>query len=316
MNDAAARTLAGLNAAAEHIWPPMQAMLEAHIEHASPPRPACGLTVEVLASIASTNTELMRRARAGHNDPVLLVTVDQTAGRGRMGKTWVSQPGDSLTFSLGLPLQPANWAGLSLAVGVSLADALATHLPAHLRPQLQLKWPNDLWLGGAKLAGILVETAHAGSHPHVVVGVGINITPPAATWPPAATLAATPAPGAAATTTTTTTAATAAAAWPGVPPTGLADCAPQLDAASVLKAVAPALLNDVLAFEVLGFSAFAQRFALRDALRNQPVVLSDGTQGTGCGVDDSGALLVLTTDGMRTIHSSEVSVRPKGMAPC
>ncbi len=83
-----------------------------------------GLTVEVLPEIDSTNTELMRRARAGRIDPVLLVGERQTAGRGRLGRGWDSEPGKSLTFSLGLPLAPADWSGLSLAVGVTLAECL------------------------------------------------------------------------------------------------------------------------------------------------------------------------------------------------
>lgn len=290
-------TLARLNTAAERLWPVLHAAWEAH----TPPAPGgngthrtpTGLSIEVLASIDSSNTELMRRARAGHTDPVLLVAVDQTAGRGRMGKAWVSQPGHSLTFSLGLPLHPAQWAGLSLAVGVSLAESLAALLPAPQQAQLALKWPNDLWLNGAKLAGILVETAHVGSHPYVVVGVGINVVPPDP----------------------------AALAHAGVMPTGLGAHVPTLDAADVWHAVAPPLLNDLLAFESLGFSAFAQRFAQRDALHGQTLTLSDGTGGTGCGVDDDGALLVLTTKGMRTVSSNEVSVRPQspptgGATPC
>ena len=108
-------------------------------------------TVEVVPSIDSTSSELMRRARDGLVDPVLLVTEEQTAGRGRMGKGWHSRPGQSLTFSLALPLAPADWSGLSLAVGVSLAESL--------HPDVRLKWPNDLWLQERKLGGILVETA-------------------------------------------------------------------------------------------------------------------------------------------------------------
>ena len=73
-------------------------------------------TVEVLPSIDSTSSELMRRARDGLVDPVLLAAEEQTAGRGRMGKGWHSRAGQSLTFSLALPLAPADWSGLSLAV--------------------------------------------------------------------------------------------------------------------------------------------------------------------------------------------------------
>ena len=175
----AGQPLAALNAAAEQLWLRLNAILEAHQSGDDPAgRQRNGISIEVLASIDSTNTELMRRARAGQCDPVLLLATEQTAGRGRMGKTWLSEPGACLMFSLGLPMQPAHWAGLSLAVGVSLADTLASTLPAAIAPRLQLKWPNDLWLCGAKLAGILVETAHVGTRPYVVVGVGINITPP------------------------------------------------------------------------------------------------------------------------------------------
>ena len=83
-----------------------------------------GFTVEVLPSIDSTSSELMRRARAGLMEPVLLAAEEQTAGRGRLGKGWHSKAGQSLTFSLALPLAPADWSGLSLAVGVSLAESL------------------------------------------------------------------------------------------------------------------------------------------------------------------------------------------------
>ena len=76
----------------------------------------------------------------------------QTAGRGRQGKAWWSEAGASLTFSLGLPLAPGDWSGLSLAVGLALADALdplpgaGLASPAGPPPRLGLKWPNDLIL--------------------------------------------------------------------------------------------------------------------------------------------------------------------------
>jgi BirA family biotin operon repressor/biotin-[acetyl-CoA-carboxylase] ligase len=124
-------------------------------------------TVEVLPEIDSSNSELMRRARSGQHEATLLVAERQTAGRGRMGRVWQSQPGDSLTFSLGLSLAPKDWSGLSLAVGLSLAE--------NLHPDIRLKWPNDLWLEDRKLGGILVEAATMGGRSHVVVGVGLNI---------------------------------------------------------------------------------------------------------------------------------------------
>ena len=85
-----------------------------------------GLRVEAVAQTDSTNTELMRRARAGAVPPAtLLVAETQTAGRGRLGRSWVTDsagPGrlPALTFSLGVVLAPQDWSGLSLAVGVAL----------------------------------------------------------------------------------------------------------------------------------------------------------------------------------------------------
>jgi BirA family biotin operon repressor/biotin-[acetyl-CoA-carboxylase] ligase len=135
-----------------------------------------GLSVEVLAQADSTNTRLLERART-EAEPCLLVAEAQTAGRGRQGRAWTSAPGASLTFSLALPLAPADWSGLSLAVGVALADALES--PAG-RPaetlRIGLKWPNDLWLLdppqdgagvagrsiGRKLGGVLIETVASG----------------------------------------------------------------------------------------------------------------------------------------------------------
>ncbi len=243
-----------------------------------------GFTVEVLPEIDSTNSELMRRARAGLAEPVLLVAEQQTAGRGRLGRGWHSKAGQSLTFSLALPLAPTDWSGLSLAVGVSLAESLP--------PQVRLKWPNDLWLEQRKLGGILVETASHGDgqlRRTVVIGVGINIA-----RPDSAAVAA----------LAKTGAATAMA------PAGLAEVHMGITAGETLARVAPALVRDVLTFEVHGFSAFASRFAQRDALRGLPVRLSDGTEGTASGVDAQGALLLRTPQGTRSVTSAEVSVRP------
>ena len=259
-----------------------------------------GFTVEVLPTVDSTNTELMRRARAGQSDPVLLVAEQQTAGRGRLGRAWRSQPGDSLMFSLGLPLAPADWSGLSLAVGVSVAESLQPVLPppGSATPRVGLKWPNDLWLGGAggerKLGGILVETASfvapqgaaapasAGTR-YVVVGVGLNIRPPDA-------------------------------AGMGLPPGGLQEVDVLLDAPTALLRVAAPLVAMLQSFAGYGFAPMQPRFALRDVLQGRSVVLSDGHSGTAQGVGEDGALWVLTDSGMQPVTSSEVSVRPTGLA--
>jgi len=234
-----------------------------------------GFTVEVLPEIDSTNSELMRRARAGRTEPVLLVGERQTAGRGRLGRAWLSAPGDSLTFSLGLEMAPADWAGLSLAVGVSVAESLD--------PAVRLKWPNDLWLQDRKLGGILIETASFGDGAaaarYAVIGIGINVAP-------------------------------RSAAGLATPPACVRDLLPQADAPGVLQRLAAPLVRDLLGFAQAGFRPFHARFDARDALRDRPVSLSDGTVGTAHGVSESGALLVHTAAGLRPVASSEVSVRP------
>jgi len=233
-----------------------------------------GFTVEILPEVDSSNTELMRRARAGQLEPVLLVAERQTAGRGRLGRAWQSAPGASLTFSLGLPLAPADWSGLSLAVGVSLAESL--------HPAVRLKWPNDLWVDDRKLGGILIETASfgdAGGRRQAVIGVGLNIAP-------------------------------REAEGLSTPPASVQELLQGADAGSVLLQVVPALVRDVLGFEQAGFRPFHARFDARDTLRDREVTLSDGTAGTAHGVGEDGSLLVHTAAGLRAVGSSEVSVRP------
>ena len=261
-----------------------------------------GFTVEVLPEVDSTNSELMRRCKGTdrigpQTEPTLLVAEQQSAGRGRLGRAWASQRGSSLMFSLGLALAPKDWSGLSLAVGVSVADSLepldrhkdGDGMGAAAAPQIQLKWPNDLWLatpdGPRKLGGVLVETtAAADGQRFVVIGVGLNIHPPALEGE----------------------AASAAA----VPPGGLHSMLPSLGVAQTLLRVVPPLVRAVLAFEQFGFAPFQSRFARRDVLAGRAVALSDGTQGTALGVGELGALRVATASGVVDVTSAEVSVRP------
>jgi BirA family biotin operon repressor/biotin-[acetyl-CoA-carboxylase] ligase len=254
------------------------------------------LTVEVLKEVDSTNSELMRRARAGQTDPVLLVAKSQTAGRGRLGRQWHAQAGDALTFSLGLMLHPADWSGLSLAVGLSVVESLD--------PQgalgLGLKWPNDVWVHHpkqwAKLAGILIETAITQQEDrYCVIGVGVNIASPNAQD------LSMPAIGLREQLAATEFAAAASAATSSLGATS----APQ-----ALALIAKPLLLAVLAFELKGFAPLQSAFQQRDVLRDMPVTLSDGRQGTARGVDNAGVLRVETPQGMQLINSAEVRVRP------
>jgi len=282
------------------------------------------LAVEVVAEIGSTNSALLERARVaqrlspdvdmeslrrrpegtafGRRDadyqPCLLVAEHQTAGRGRQGRLWQSEPGASLTFSLALPLAPADWSGFSLAVGVALAEALdptagrdtASGEPA--RPWIGLKWPNDLWLmpprgaagTGRKLGGLLIETVPAGALRLAVVGVGLNVLPMAIA--------------------------------PAQASSGFA-CLQELDAAAsapaTLARVALPLVEALQQFSRGGFAAFADRFAARDVLYGQAVHTSEA-DGVAEGVAINGALRVRQGDSVREVIAGEVSAR-LGAAP-
>lgn len=231
-----------------------------------------GFTVEVLPEIDSTNTELMRRARAGRTEPTLLVAEHQSAGRGRQGRHWASEPGDALTFSLGMPYAPRDWSGLSLLVGLVAAQAL--------HPDIRLKWPNDLWWQDRKLAGILVEAASTGGHSHVVVGMGINIRPVQATQALR------------------------------TPPAALQELLPTMTAPQALSLLAGALVRALLDFETQGFAPWQHAFDARDALKGRTVWTSDGQQGHALGIDPLGALRLETDRGPVQVNSAEVSVRP------
>jgi BirA family biotin operon repressor/biotin-[acetyl-CoA-carboxylase] ligase len=251
------------------VWP-----VEAIRDAIAPEWP--DFAVEVLTQTDSSNSALMRRARAGQTGPVLLIAELQTEGRGRMGRSWQSDTRDSgrigvLTFSLGLPLQVQDWSGLSLAVGVGVA--------ASLHASLQLKWPNDIWLDQRKMAGILVETANIGATRYAVIGVGLNIT---ARHP--AGLSTAP-------------------AW-------FQELLPQCNAPDALLMLAAPLARTLRVFEAQGLAPFLKEYARRDALQGRHVALSDGCEGLAGGIDATGALLVHTAAGLKKISSSEVSVRP------
>jgi len=129
--------------------------------------------LDVTPSTGSTNADLLALARAGTGarDGVVLAAEEQTAGRGRMGRSWVSPPRAALTFSVLLrpaPVPPARRGWLPLLAGTAVAQALRTNSAVDAR----LKWPNDVLVGEAKLSGILAEAAGDA----VIVGVGINVS--------------------------------------------------------------------------------------------------------------------------------------------
>lgn len=276
-----------------------------------------GLSVEVVARLESTNTRLIERARqlsgrhdapisrpgqlddgvaeppapygrrAGDTEPCLLVAEHQTRGRGRLGRDWQASAGASLTFSLSLALAPKDWSGLSLAVGVALADALEP--PHAAAPRIGLKWPNDLWLvdgpgQGRKLGGVLIETvAVSPTRRMCVVGVGLNVLPQA-TQDLAHGFAC------------------------------LSELGAQWSAPHALATVALPLVQALRRFEREGFAPFVADYARRDLLLGQRVTTTapEAPEGTAEGVDERGALRVRAEGGLQGVISGEVSVRLRG----
>ena len=276
-----------------------------------------GLSVEVLASVDSTNTRLLERARISsgqrratittpgqldelpassglptplgrRNDdtqPCLLVAEQQHGGRGRMGRVWQSGVGHSLTFSLALPLRPPSWSGLSLAVGVALAEAVD---PAGdgAAVRVGLKWPNDLWLmeapgRGRKLGGVLIEMVAVGEQRMSVVGVGLDVQPMPSNQEMSSGFAC------------------VQELWPG------------LEAPQVLKRVALPLALALKRFEREGFAPFVEPYGRRDLLRGQRISTTypGVPEGVAEGIDAHGALRVRCGK-VHALVSGEVSVRP------
>jgi BirA family biotin operon repressor/biotin-[acetyl-CoA-carboxylase] ligase len=134
-----------------------------------------GFVLRELDRVDSTNEEVRRLAEAGAPPALVVLAAEQTSGRGRHGRAWASPPGN-LYASVLLPApEPiAASAQLSFVGGLALADALGRHSPAGA--ELRLKWPNDVLVGRAKVAGILLESVgRANGAASVIVGSGVNI---------------------------------------------------------------------------------------------------------------------------------------------
>jgi BirA family biotin operon repressor/biotin-[acetyl-CoA-carboxylase] ligase len=243
---------------------------------------------EHVARIDSTNAELMRRPLAGPPGPACALLADvQDAGRGRNGRRWLSEPGQSLTMSVGLDriADGATLLGLPLAVGVVIAEVLGAH---GARPRL--KWPNDLYVaspaGAAKAGGILVEARSLGGLQRIVVGFGLN-------------LAASDALSEAAT----------------GQPVGALFPADAIPARVPLARALGAAVAELLAhFPATGLAPYAACWRALDLLAGAPidVLHPDGRRepGVARGIDDDGALRVEDGAGrIGRLIGGEVSVR-------
>lgn len=240
--------------------------------------------VRVLDETDSTNTRLLAEPLPPAGFEVLFAE-SQTAGRGRRGRIWHSPKGAHLYFSLSTAYRGALnlLPPLALAVGVACAEAVETVTGLPVR----LKWPNDLYLEGRKLGGILIETQAMTRAPvHVVVGVGLNVRMPAE-----------------------------AGAVIDQPWNDLRQGAQPVDRNVLAAALLDALSTALLKFETEGFAAYHAAYARRDLLLDQAVEIhaANGAtrSGRALGVDSEGALCVQAAQGapVEKLRAGEVSVR-------
>ncbi len=240
--------------------------------------------IDLQLNTASTNASAMQDCLRGNCHGNLYLAEQQSAGRGRRGRTWVSPFGRNLYFSLVWRFEQGVGAleGLSLVVGLALVQALEEMGLAGA----QLKWPNDLLVNGRKLAGILLEiNGETSGACQVVIGVGINVAMPYQQgeqidqpW-----------------TDLTTEMRTESLSRNGV----LAACLNQL---------VPLLIQ----FSEGGFVEFAQHWQEYNAHQGKSITLQVGDNeisGVCQGVDASGALLLDTGQGVQTYHGGEISIQ-------
>lgn len=250
-----------------------------------------GSFLRILAEVDSTNRHLVARAEQGGAEGDVIAADAQTAGRGRLARTWFSPPGRNLYFSVLLrpAVEPALAVTLPLLAGCTVANVLAVTAP-ELDAQIRIKWPNDIWLGERKLCGVLCEMqAEADRVHHVVVGIGLNVNLCRDELPPA--LDAT---------------ATSLAIAAGHP----------FDRAALLAALLERFESDYRCWSEQGLAPFLADLRARDLLCDRPLVVEQAgraVQGRGAGIQADGSLTLVAADGSRqNICSGDVHVRMGG----
>jgi BirA family biotin operon repressor/biotin-[acetyl-CoA-carboxylase] ligase len=241
---------------------------------------ALGLPLHVLAETTSTNDEAKHAARSGAPHGSTWVAEQQTAGRGRQGRTWESTAGEQILAStlLRTTVAPARLPPLALVVGLAVRDAVARAV----RPsaKVMLKWPNDVLVDGRKVAGILVEaTISGGKVEAAIVGFGVNVHSRSFSREIAAR-------------------ATSIALHADTPP----------DRGEILADILAGLDRDAEHVLSRGLGLVQARLRQHDSLAGQTIRTEDGTTGVALGIDAEGRLLVRSdADGIvRPLVAGEV----------
>ena len=236
-----------------------------------------GLRIEVEREIDSTNAALKRRALSEDIHGVALFAETQSAGRGRLGRVWVSPPKSNIYLSLGwrTGLEPLELAGLSLAVGCTIGEGLERNFGL----KMQLKWPNDLYLGGKKCGGVLIDLVQSSNQDWtIVVGVGLNVAMP------------------------NSGGNDIDQPWTDLGSHSAAPLTRNEVGGQLLGALAPLLSS----WQVGAFSQWRESWSRRDLMAGHQITVQQGNHsisGRADGVDHSGALRVVTNEGLTVVQS-------------
>ena len=239
--------------------------------------------IEVHSLIDSTNSYLLRRLPNQLSQGQVCVAEFQSAGRGRRGRQWISPFGSHIYLSLYWRLAQ----GLSTATGLSLVAALAVSdaIYSHTNIQVQLKWPNDVYLDGVKLAGILIDLEGQALEPsHSVIGIGLNLNMPAEA------------------------AAQIDQKWTDLQ----SHCKNKINRNELCAQLIYHLLKRLHQHQHEGLEEMLDEWHARDFYLNKRVKLLTGervTRGICRGVNNQGALMLEIDGQMKPIYGGEVSLR-------
>ena len=238
------------------------------------------VVLEVFDTISSTNDYLLRKEKNKNKDIKICIAEEQTKGRGRRGKSWISPKFKNIYFSLNSYFKKEDLSGLSIAVALSVSKVLTK-----INVMSLIKWPNDLLVGNKKICGILIETAKVGELTKVVIGIGINVNMEYSEL--------------------------IDQEWTSIK----LEKKQSVDRNSIITEMINQLCITLNKFEQEEFDYFLKRFTSLDLLRDKEFTLKDKPNETfiGKGIDNKGFLIAQNLKDQRIVKfsSGEVSLKLK-----
>ena len=236
--------------------------------------------LEVFDTISSTNDYLLSKEKNKNKDINVCIAEEQTKGRGRRGKSWISPKFKNIYFSLNSYLKKEDLSGLSIAVALSVSKVLKK-----INVMSLIKWPNDLLVGNKKICGILIETAKVGELTKVVIGIGINVNMEYSEL--------------------------IDQEWTSIK----LEKKQSVDRNSIITEMINQLCITLNKFEQEEFDYFLNKFTSLDLLKDKEFTLKDKPSETfiGRGIDNKGLLIAQNLNDQRTVKfsSGEVSLKLK-----